>query len=266
MNTNQIFRWNRFTATMRKEISENWRSLALVTLGLYLWYTITMIISNISTISGSYSVNPLFFSLIAAVMAGSAFHSLKTRQGRVDYLLSPSSTAEKYIVNLLLYVIGTFVIFAFSFQMADITRYVVMSFINAKLGLSNTLPTNLIEQFDVFQDYEHYNKTLIFALVETLGIGAVFFLGSVLWPRRSVLKTAVLVLGITILKIGIAVYWSYYYFGGHENMVPANIRNNFWDQLAVSGLWFDAIFYTLCLILAWLVLKRKDVITLKWWK
>ena len=41
----------------------------------------------------------------------------------------------------------------------------------------------------------------MFALGETLGIGALFFMGSVLWPRRSTLKMAVVVLGITILKI-----------------------------------------------------------------
>ena len=49
MNTNQIFSWNRFTAALRKEFVENWRTPALVMVGIYLWYTIAMISSNVHT-------------------------------------------------------------------------------------------------------------------------------------------------------------------------------------------------------------------------
>jgi hypothetical protein len=259
MNTNQIFSWNRFTATLRKELAENWRMLLLVTLGIYLWYTISMIISNVTSLNGSYSINPLFFTLIAAALAGMAFYNLKTRQGRVELLTSPSSTLEKYIVNLLLYFIGPFVIFAVSFQLADITRYLVMSFVNPMLGIESTLPTNLLEQFKTL-DFDRYD---IFMLVVTLGAGAAFFLSSVLWPRRSALKMGVVVLGIAILHIAAIAYISYQFL---DFTVPYNIRNSFSNQLATVGIWFDAIVYILCLVMAWFVLKHKDVITLKWWK
>ena len=261
MNTNQIFSWNRFTAALRKEFTENWRTPALVMVGIYLWYTISMITTNVNILNGSYEPNPLAFSVIAAIMAGLAFHSLKTRQGRVDLLTSPSSALEKYIVNLLLYFVGSFVIFAVSFQLADITRYLVMSFVNPRLGIESTLPTNLVNMFKT----NLTEQTDIFILVVALGAGAAFFLGSVMWPRRSALKMGVVVLGIAILQVAAIIYLTYHYLGV-DYTVPQNIRNGFFDQLATVGIWIDAIIYLLCLVMAWFVLKHKDVITLKWWK
>ena len=262
MDTNQIFSWRRFTATLRKELAENWRTPVLVMVGIYLWYTISMIVSSVASLNGSYSINPLLFSLIAAIMAGLAFHHLKTQYGRVHFLTSPSSTVEKYVVNLLLYFIATFVIFAISFQLADITRYLVMKIINPELGIFNTQPTNLVDQFKTHD----FGREDIFILIETLGMGAAFFLSSVLWPRRSVRNMALIVLGLSIIKIAVVVYTSYLFLGDRDYSVPHYIRFNFFDQLGTVGIRFDVIVYTLCLVLAWLVLKHKDVITLKWWK
>ena len=261
MNTNQIFSWNRFTAALRKEFTENWRTPALVMVGIYLWYTISMIASNVNSLDGSYNANPLAFGVIAAIMAGLAFHNLKTRQGRVDLLTSPSSTLEKYIVNLLLYFISSFVIFAVSFLLADITRYLVMSFFNSRLGIESTLPTNIVH---LFKD-NSLEQDDIFLLVEALGVGTAFFLGSVLCPRRSTLKMGVVVLVIALLQVATIIYITYHYLGT-DYTVPRNIRNGFVDQMATVGIWFDAIVYFLCLVMAWFVLKHKDVITLKWWK
>ena len=261
MNTNQIFSWNRFTAALRKEFTENWRTPALVMVGIYLWYTITMITSNVDSLNGSYEANPFAFGVIAAIMAGLAFHNLTTRQGRVELLTSPSSTCEKYIVNLLLYFVGSFVIFAVSFQLADITRYLVMSFVNPRLGIESTLPTNLVNMFKT----NLIEQDDIFMLVVALGAGAAFFLGSVMWPRRSSLKMGVVVLVIAILQIAAIIYITYHVLGT-DYTVPRNIRNGFFDQLATVGIWIDAIIYFLCLVMAWFVLKHKDVITLKWWK
>ena len=262
MNTNQIFNWKRFTATLRKEVAESWRTPVLILVGIYLWYTTAMIISHLHSSSGSYNINPLLFSLIAAIMAGLAFHNLKTRYGRVHYLTCPSSTVEKYVVNLLLYFIGPFVIFAIGFQLADFTRYLFMGLFNTDPSIANTSPINLV---NLFKNH-HSDLQDIFIFVETLGIGAAFFLSSVLWPRRSMRNMAVVVLGLAIIKIAIAAYTSYLFLGGREYMVPTNIRSSFFDQLATAGIWFDAIFYTLCLVMTWYVLKHKDVITLKWWK
>ena len=47
MNTvNQIFDWSRFTATLRKEVVENWRPIVFTLLGVYGLLTMFMILGN----------------------------------------------------------------------------------------------------------------------------------------------------------------------------------------------------------------------------
>ena len=265
--TNQIFSWPRFTATLRKEFIENWRSLLLVAVGIYLWYTISMLISNVMTLEGSYNINPLVFTAVAAIMASFAFRRLTTRCGRVVLFTSPSSTAEKYIANLLIYVLGAFVIFTLSFQLADVTRYVAMSFFNAKLGIEATLPNNLVGSIKTMYSFTGPGKLINLAIaVELLLAGSIFFLGSVLWPRRSVIKMGTVVLLVTLAKLILLAVCIYTKFGENLDMLPENMIDNFMDKATTINLWIDCIIYVGSLILAWFTIKRKDVITLKWWK
>ena len=256
--TNQIISWNRFTATLRKELAENWRTLVLVSLGIFLWYTITMTISNLTNMSGSYTINPLVFTFVAAILAGMSFRRLTTTTGRVDLFSSPSSTAEKFISNLLIYVIGAFVIFVVSFQLADVARYVIMSFFNHKLGIESTAPTNLIESIKTIRNHTQENDMIIIAVaVET---------GSVLWPRRSVIKMATVLLSLTLVKLIVLAISLYNKYGDNIDLLPDNMLNNFMNKAITVNLWIDAVIYVGCFILAWYTIKHKDVITVKWWK
>lgn len=265
--TNQIFSWPRFTATLRKEFAENWRTLLLILLGIYLWYTIGMLINNVMNMDGSYNFNPLVFTGISAIMASFAFRRLTTRAGRVDLFSSPSSTAEKFITNLLIYVVGAFVIFALGYQLADITRYVVMSFVNTKLGIEATLPNNLFEYSkSIYTHFGAENNLNLSIAFETLGAGAIFFLGSVLWPRRSAIKMATAALLFTLAKLIILGFCLYFKFGENMDLLPENMLDNYLDKVTTINLWIDIVIYAGSLILAWYTIKHKDVITLKWWK
>ena len=265
--TNQIFSWSRFTATLRKEFIENWRTLLLVSLGIYLWYTISLLVSNVATKEGSYNINPFAFTAVAAILASFSFRRLTTRIGRVELFTSPSSTLEKYISNLLIYVIGAFVIFALSFQLADVTRYAVISIINGKMGIEATRPDNLVNSFKTMYDFvESTNLMNIAIAFELLFAGAIFFLGSVLWPRRSLIKMGTVVLLITLAKLIILAICIYAKFGDNLDLLPENMLDNFMDKATTINLLIDCAIYVGSLILAWFTIKHKDVITLKWWK
>ena len=268
MNTvNQVFNWKRFTATLRKELTENWRSLAIISLGVYLWYSLSLIINNIMEMNGHQSFNPYMFALVAAIMASLAFRRLGTKNGRVNLFTSPSSTAEKFISNILIYVVSAFVVFAVCFQLADVTRYVVMSFLNTQLGIESVAPTNFIDFFkedsNLVPELRIMGQSIVF---ETVFVGTVFFLGSILWPRRSALKTATVLLVITLTKMIILVVWTYNTFGENIDTVENAVSYQFMGNAFRVNLYADIVFFALCWVLAWITLKRKDVISLKWWK
>jgi len=268
MNTvNQVFDWKRFTATLRKEFTENWRSLATITLCVYLWYSLTLIIDNIIEMNGHVSFNPYMFTLVAAIMASLAFRRLGTKNGRVSLLSSPSSTAEKFISNILIYVVSAFVIFAVCFQLADVTRYVVMSFLNANLGIESVAPTNFIDFFKNNSGFVPELRVMFQSIFfEILFVGTIFFLGSILWPRRSVIKTASVLLVITLVKMIILVVWAYNTFGEGIDTIENTVGYHFLANAFRINLYVDIVFFVLCWVLAWITLKRKDVISLKWWK
>ena len=202
-STNQIFNWSRFTAALRKELTENWRTLALISLGIYLWYSLSMIINNITEMNGHQSFNPFMFGLVAAILASLAFRKLGSKNGRVDLFTSPSSTTEKFVTNVLIYVIGAFVMFALCFQLADVTRWAVMSLLNTQMGIESVAPTNFIDFFKMDLRFKNADEIITAQsfMFETIFVGSVFFLGSVLWPRRSLLKTATVLLVITLAKM-----------------------------------------------------------------
>ena len=143
MNTvNQIFNWNRFTAALRKEVVENWRTIVFTILGIYLLLTVIMILGNIidsisdnivSSLMNMVPQKTVFFMLTIALMvvASLSFRNLKSKNGRVALFTSPSSTLEKFLVNVLIYVIGSIVVFFACAQLADLTRIGILSLVGA---------------------------------------------------------------------------------------------------------------------------------------
>ena len=205
-------------------------------------------------------------------MASLAFRKLGTKNGRVDLFTSPSSTAEKFIANILIYIVGAFVIFLLCFQLADITRYLVMYPLNSDLGIESVAPTNLVEQWKRIGDnwLSPERVPVIQSIVfEAMFAGTMFFLGSILWPRRSMFKTGAVLLGMTFAKLIVLAVWAYKAFGEKfENYetVPDAARDFLFSNAFRANLYFDIVFFALCWIAAWIILKRKDVISLKWWK
>ena len=111
MNTtvNQTFNWSRFTATLRKEVVENWRAILFTLLGTYGLLTMLMILGNIAFYNANQrelidtmlpqKVVYAFLSIATIVVASLSFKKLTSKTGRAEMFTSPSSTLEKFIVN-----------------------------------------------------------------------------------------------------------------------------------------------------------------------
>ncbi len=281
MNTvNQIFNWNRFTSALRKEVVENWRTIVFTILGIYLLLTVIMILGNIidsisdnivSSLMNMVPQKTVFFMLAIALMvvASLSFRNLKSKNGRVALFTSPSSTLEKFLVNILIYVVGSIVVFFACAQLADLTRIGILSLVGAD-DLIVPGPINFLSAINDtvtgIGSIEPVAKGMrwIFWL-SLLATPGMYLLGSVLWPRLSLLKTfaasqilsiVVMIIAITLTNVLIPedeiVNWM-------KNMVESGTLTNW---IAISMGVQAALYWGL----SWYLFKRKDVVSLKWWK
>ena len=284
MNTvNQTFDWSRFTATLRKELVENKRAILFTLLGTYGLLTMVMILGNIGT-STTQDVNDaltyylpqkfvyMFLGFATMIVASLAFRKLTRKTGRIDMFTSPSSMLEKFLVNALVYVIGYIVAFFICAQLADLTRIAVLwffqdeyFFVPGPINFLNLIP-DAVDGFGFGSAAEiQGNPTRWMTINLMIGLLAgpgLFLLGSIVWPRLSLLKTFAAVYGLeTILGITFMIV-----------AINLNMENVGWwiinhlEQIMIAMTIFAAFQLILYWGLSWYLFKRKDVISLKWWK
>ena len=284
MNTvNQTFDWSRFTAALRKELVENKRAILFTLLGTYGLLTIIMILGNLSTSthdavyeSLTYCVPQkfvyMFLGLATMIVASLAFRKLTSKTGRIEMFTSPSSMLEKFLVNTLIYVIGYLVAFFICAQLADLTRIAVLWFfkdeyfiVPGPINFLNLIP-DAVDGFGFGSAAEipgEPSKWMTINLIIGLLAGpGLFLLGSIVWPRLSLLKTFAAVYGLeTILGITFMIV-----------AINLNMETVGWwiinhlEQIMIAMTIFTVFQLILYWGLSWYLFKRKDVISLKWWK
>ena len=285
MNTvNQTFDWSRFTAALRKEVVENNRTILFTILGIYALLAILMIFGNITTgmngmdlddlstmeigVQPHYMVVGYVLIFAITIVASFSFKKLTKKTGRIDMFTSPSSTLEKFLVNVVIYVFGFIVVFFICAQLADLTRIAVLWYFHDDIvvpGPINFLPT-LTQAYNVgpMGDMMGMSKAFSLALLANAGL---FLLGSVLWPRLSFLKTFAVQYAIGIVLGMLFVMGTFLI--GTDNAIAITQ----WVGKAVENGTFQYYIVGLVIVqlilywgLAWYLFKRKDVISLKWWK
>lgn len=284
--SNQVFEWGRFTAALRKELVENKRQLILIVVSMYLFLTVAMVLGHV--IVGNMSEESFFnkfmsvmqttlvmsvYSIALMVTASLAFRNLTSKPGRVALFTSPSSNTEKFIVNLLIYVIGMMVAFFASAQLADLTRYAVLSpfqsptFVVAPpVNYIDTMlngPEELMSMAGMSQLAVQTKWMMLLTLILS---PATYFMGSVLWPRWAVIKTfaANQLLNIFINTILFTIFAAPQMLSMASSNDPTEMISTMGGYTRIAT-YISYVVYAACWVGAWYLFKRKDVVSLKWW-
>lgn len=290
--TNQIFNWGRFTAALRKELVENKRQLILIVVSIFLFLAIFMVLGNIlnNKMNQCYGsemqmmdLMPSIFvmsiySFVVMIMASLAFRNLTSKTGRVLLFSSPSSTTEKFIVNLVVYVVGAFVVFIVCAQLADLARIAVLTPFKSKtfevpgpMNFFSTLidsPSNAMSVYNIFEEAGIDGSSMrTMVILSFLLAPAVFFMGSVLWPRLSFLKTfaAKIVLNGIINVIVMMLFAFPFMLGASKDKMTEVDPSSLMSFINIEN-YISYAFALLCWFGAWYLFKHKDVVSLKWWK
>lgn len=271
---NQIFDWNRFTLALRKEVTENWRQIGLALLVLYAVMTTVMILGNWMS-AGRENQGDLFpryaivfcaFSISSTIMASLAFRGLMTRTGRTELFTSPSSMTEKFIVNVLIYVVGYTLAFIVITQLADLTRIAALWWaqsdtFNVPGPINFLVSTNkfINEAFMPPMD-GHKGLFIVATYIGLVANAGLYLLGSVLWPKLSFLKTlvATYIVEIVLLIVGIIIIKGLGSPDDVAKMIMGKMENGTFSTMMVI---INSIQLVLFWVLSWVVFRRKDIVS-----
>lgn len=206
----------------------------------------SVIDSNIG-IEFGYFVFMLF--ILGIVYTSLAFNEAKNKPGRISLLMLPSRNFEKYIARFIVYVPLFIVLFIIAIFAADALRV---------LSLSIYYPEYADKvQFISFRDIFCRDSSVVLAMF--LITQSFYWLGAILWPSNSLIKTFA---AVSIISTVISLFWAFFYLiiidGVDICRVPFFLNHDF-DELHV--LW--CVSALVCLInysIAYLRLKETDVI------
>ena len=211
-------------------------------------------------------------SLVICVTASLAFRNLTSKTGRTYLLTSPSSTLEKFLVNVLIYVVGAIVVYLACAQLADLTRIAILwGFRSDTFYVPG--PINFLDgvgatkyNFDNISELSDFSRGIVIAMwISLFASAGVYMLGSVLWPRLSLLKTFAAFYALEICLFIIAAPL-FYFFGDMETLSRWMLDFIMGGKFSTWMIIWTSIYALVAWSLAWYIFKHKDVVSLKWWK
>ena len=177
---------NIFSQLIKKEWADNRKPLLLGV--LVVWGTFILMggfLGSIPTGAGTAIFLFTFFAGLAVSVGSSmAFSNMKSKEGRINALMLPASVSQKYMVRWLAAVPGLLIVVVIGFLLGDLTRILVER-INDFSGISicRWIQGNVGNHNDEF-------RFLFTAVAGTiLCAQACYFLGAIVWPKHSFIKT-----------------------------------------------------------------------------
>lgn len=163
--------------------------------------------------------------VLGLVYTSMTFSEAGSRGGRISLLMLPARNIEKFIARFVVYVPLYLVAFGLAVFLADAVRAVIMKIVY--YNIAGNIRFISVEDF--------FNEDTSITLALFLGMQSFYLLGSIIWPRFSLIKTfaAVAVLNTFITVMCMLIYYftlahgNFYYkdptWLNVRNLSPANI-------------------------------------------
>lgn len=142
----------------------------------------------------------VLFTVFGCIAGSMMFGGMSTPRQRLSVLMTPASALEKYAARWVTYVIGYILAFVILFVAADVLNYVIFRvFVHSDNFIPAFLGTLRPECYDGFYWGIFGGIYLIFT--------SLFALGSILWPRKALLKTF-FTLAVIVIVYWMIAYWT----------------------------------------------------------
>ena len=173
--------------------------------------------------------------LALSVMASMMFGALKTKEGRISLLMCPATAQQKFWPRLLAVVPMALIVVIGGFYLLDLFR-VLMELIS----YGKSVPfSNPFVYIDAYSPYLPIKGMLALGLGATLLSILIYFLGGVVWPRYSFIKTMAALYGLQLFVSIIGA------------LIFRHVKLDFLDN--ETGLWIiTGLIYAACAVVVWL--------------
>lgn len=251
-NVSQLFDWARFGACLRREIMLDGRKWLLRALAIFA-VTIFLVCycewpSNYQIQQRNVNIDSWPFDLfiyLIAIMGASLFMENADSPGkRLNTLMSPSSTLEKYFSRIIICNIAFPLVFIASFAIAALLRIYLIQLVYGNIVNFDSLD---------FSDFFDLNGIINFLVMQTT-----FMLGSTVWPKNSFLKTFAAIIACACI---FSILSNFIWVMG-LTVFADNERSFFNGRTIVKSLEyvFGVLWIVFCYVTAYFRMKESEII------
>lgn len=153
-------------------------------------------LANSGPSSGNFAVYIFIAGFACSFVAANIFSDFATKEGMISVLMNPAPASTKFLIRIVAVLLGSVIM--------TVIGYLVFGYSDIlALGVKYDTWVNLYSPFYHWNEY--YTQTLFIFLSIFLFTDSIFVLGSILWPRRTFVKT-VCFLTAFLLLIGL-FFW-----------------------------------------------------------
>ena len=241
--SNNTFDLKRFALLIKRDLMQDWRKYALqatallgIMLAFPLFYTYTQYDGlRLRNVEINYFLNNLnhnyviqatiLFIFAFLIYASTTMNPISSKRKRIDYLLLPCSSLEKYLSRIVIHILGFVVVFFVCLFVADLIRMTIFSVAYPSVGVK-ALDLGILTTSKMF------SNTKIFVMVTTMymSIVAFFTLGATFWQKNGAIKSTVTLLAIIFTLIGFTQLL-YRFFMAGRNINPPQVTQN--DEVGI---------------------------------
>lgn len=243
---------NIFTLLVRKELVDNRKPLMLGLIGAWATYVLTGGFLGYAQVQVSVElfIFCFFSTMIMAVGASLAFNNMKTKEGRINALMLPAPISHKFAVRWLAAVPLLLLVVILGCLFGDWVRLAVYKLLVVPVeepvwNSSYTTPNISAISYIILNFNEEPQAIWMIiniVLTSALCSQAAYFLGGIVWPRLSFIKTWALlqVLALVAATVMVSISFRLREFAVDLEYVPCVVLLNCVGLIVCVGLYWLA--------------------------
>lgn len=183
-----------FMLTAKKELIDNKKAIVL---GIASCWAICILMGLLMGYNGSgggiieVSVFCVMFSITGCIVGSLTFSNMKSKESRINALMLPASTFNKFIVRWIAVVPALFLIMLAGFYIGDLTRIFVNWALDTSAQYRHYIQVTDLWVILSFGYEEEGGIILTNVLLSYFVIQSIYIFGAILWPKLSFIKTLV---------------------------------------------------------------------------